>query len=52
MLLVLVVMLLVGLFMGFVFMCWVAIRYVRGRKTEEVVIVKGEDDALLLFGDE
>ena len=51
-LLVLVVMFLVGLFVGTVFVCWIAIRLVRGRRTEEMVTVKGEDDALLLFGDE
>ena len=50
--LILGVMALVGTLGLLVFVCWLAIRFLQGRKFGEVVTVEGEDDALLLFGDE
>lgn len=50
--LVLVAAVLVAMSILVVFVSWIAIRFVRGQKVEKVVTAKGEDDALLLFGDE
>lgn len=50
--LILVAVGLVGMFILVVFVSWLAIRFLRGQKTGEVVTAKGENDALLLFGDE
>lgn len=50
--LILLAMVLVAIFISVVFVFWLAIRFLRGQKVEEVVTAKGEDDALLLFGDE
>lgn len=49
---ILVAVVLVAMLLTVVFVSWLAIRSLRGQKAEEVVTIKGEDDALLLFGDE
>ena len=50
--LILVAALLVAILISVVFVSWTTIRFVRGQKVEKVLTAKGEDDALLLFGDE
>lgn len=50
--LILLAVVLVGLFISTVFVLWLAIRFLRGRKIEKVTAAQGETDALLLFGDE
>lgn len=43
---------LVGLFTSMMFVSWLAIRFLRGQKSGEVVTSMGENDALLLIGNE
>lgn len=50
--LVLMAAVMVVVFVLVVFVSWFAIRFLRGQKTGEVVMAQGENDALLLFGDE
>lgn len=50
--LMLLAVVLIGIFVLVVFMSWLAIRFLGGQKIKEVVTAKGENDALLLFGDE
>ena len=50
--LILVAILLVGLFASVVYVSWLAVRFLRVKRSEEVVTAEGEDDALLLSGDE
>lgn len=50
--LMLLAVVLIGIFVLVVFMAWLAIRFLGGQKIQEVVTAKGENDALLLFGDE
>ena len=51
-LLVLIVMLLIGLLVWIVFLSWLAIRFLRGKRAENAVLAKDESESLLLFGDE
>lgn len=50
--LILLAIVLVGMFILTVFVFWLAIRFLRGQRNEEVAATQRETDALLLFGDE
>ena len=43
---------LIAMFVSVVFVSWLAVRFLRGKRSEEVVTAEGENDALLLFRDE
>ena len=50
--LILVAILLARLFVSVVFFSWLAFRSLRGKRSKELATAEGENDVLLLFGDE
>ncbi len=50
--LIMLAVVLVGMFIWVSFVSWLAIRFLRGQKTGEVTTTEGDNDPLLLFGDE